>query len=247
VPALALLVARDAFTEDVPEVPLLNGGLRLDERLDDDAWRSARDIGVLLQREPREGAAASERTEVKLFPDDASLYLGIVCHDSDPGGVVGAQMARDADLSVDDSVEIVIDTFRDLRNGYYFEAAGQGQRPDQGSGADLLPFFSRRIGLNARGEPLPVLTGAKLAGRAGDWNIGLLDIRTRSADSFAGRNFAVARVSRNVGRQSLVGAIATHGSPEGAERPLAGSRPMTASPRRRSTRSASDSRTGGQP
>ena len=67
-----------------------------------------------------------------------------------------------------------------------------------------------------------MLAGGKLAGRAGAWNLGLLDIRTRDSGAVEGRNFAVARVSRNVGTQSLIGAIATHGSPEGASRPLLG-------------------------
>lgn len=379
----------------------------IDGRLDDRAWRDARDLGPLTQREPTEGAEPSERTTVRVTRDADRLYVGIVCYDREPRRVVATQMARDADLGLDDSFAIVLDTFFDHRNGYFFQVnplgartdglitsngdpnkewdgiwaarairtaegwsaelaipfktlnfnpaqavwgfnveriikrrqesirwkaarqnmrfsqlseagaisgferlrqgrgievrpygagglvrdarglpidgdaqagldvvknltpsmtatvtvntdfaetevdarqinltrfslffpekrgfflqnsgifqtAGQGQRADQVRGADVLPFFSRRIGLTPDGEPLPILGGAKLAGRAGAWNVGLLDVRTRESDGVEGSNYFVGRVSRNFGRQSLVGALVTRGSPSGEGRPLAG-------------------------
>ncbi len=109
-----------------------------------------------------------------------------------------------------------------LQNAGLFQPTGQGQRPDQPRAADLVPFFSRRIGLKADGELVPILFGAKMTGRAGPWNVGVLDVRTRAEDDVAARNFFVARVSRNLGRQSLVGGLVTHGSPEGDGRPLVG-------------------------
>ena len=41
---------------------------------------------------------------------------------------------------------------------------------------DLIPFFSRRIGLSDGGEPIPIIVGAKITGRIGDVNIGVLDV-----------------------------------------------------------------------
>ncbi len=109
-----------------------------------------------------------------------------------------------------------------LQNANAFQTAGQGQRADQMAGNDIVPFFTRRIGL-AGGEPLPILGGVKLAGKTGRWNIGLLDVATRSDRGFEGRNFFTARVSRDFGRQSVFGAIFTHGNPDTNDtRPLAG-------------------------
>ena len=92
----------------------------LDGVLDEAAWAQAQSIGDILQREPKEGVAASERTEVKLLLDDDNLYVGVVCYDSAPQQIVGTQMARDANLESDDSIEILLDTFHDRRNAFYF-------------------------------------------------------------------------------------------------------------------------------
>jgi hypothetical protein len=76
----------------------------------------------------------------------------------------------------------------------------------------FLPFFSRRIGLGRGGVEIPILGGGKVAGRAGDWNLGVLDVHTDDpADGE--ENLLVTRVSRNVGEQSSVGALFTHGRP----------------------------------
>jgi len=95
----------------------------------------------------------------------------------------------------------------------------------------MLPFFSRRVGRDSNGEDVPILLGAKLTGRVGDWNIGALgtlleeqtelvpvagDLGTLDApavprDYDAG--LGVLRVSRNLGGESSVGVIATSGRP----------------------------------
>jgi hypothetical protein len=88
---------------------------------------------------------------------------------------------------------------------------------------DLLPFFSRRIGLYEDQE-VPILFGSKLTGRQSHFNIGLLDVQTGHADirnedgkSFRldGQNLLAARVSRDIFEQSYIGAIFTRGNPAG--------------------------------
>jgi hypothetical protein len=81
----------------------------------------------------------------------------------------------------------------------------------------LIPFFSRRIGLSPEGEEVPILAGAKLTGRAGDYGIGLLDVQTDELDDLDGQNLFAGRITRNVGKQSTVGGIVTRGNPEGTE------------------------------
>ena len=396
-----------ASADQTVTIPQTTLPIRIDGVLDEEAWTSAVDLGALTQREPREGAAPSEPTRVRLLIDDNNLYIGILNTDTDSGAIVRSQMTRDGDLGQDDNIEIVLDTFLDRRNGYYFQVnalgaqadglisnnnepnkqwdgiwdsraartpdgwtveiaipfktvnfdpaqdawgfnlqrtirrrqetirwqaarqnmrlaqlaeagtigglagrrqgrgldvrpylsgggardrrgrplvgnvdagldvvknltpsltatltvntdfaetevdarqvnltrfslffpekrafflqnagafqtAGQGQRADQLAGNDIVPFFTRRIGL-AGGEPLPILAGAKLAGRVGGWNVGILDVATRSDRGFEGRNFFTARVSRNLGRQSMFGALFTHGNPDADDpRPLVG-------------------------
>lgn len=78
----------------------------------------------------------------------------------------------------------------------------------------FMPFYSRRIGL-VEGEQIPILGGGKLTGRAGPYNIGILDIATRDYEGLPGKNFFVARVSRNIWDESLIGFIFTSGNPSG--------------------------------
>ncbi|NJD18327.1 MAG: hypothetical protein FIA95_03465 [Gemmatimonadetes bacterium] len=73
--------------------------------------------------------------------------------------------------------------------------------------SDFTLFHSRRIGLDAAGHPLPILGGGRLTGQAGGWNLGLLQMQTRSGPGRAAENFAVARVRRNVLGESDVGAV----------------------------------------
>jgi len=84
-------------------------------------------------------------------------------------------------------------------------------------GNDLIPFFSRRIGLDDQGEEVPILVGGKVTGRAGDYNLGVLDVQTKAAGNFDSANLFATRVSRNVGEQSTVGAIVTNGDPNGRD------------------------------
>ena len=79
-----------------------------------------------------------------------------------------------------------------------------------------LAFFSRRIGLDQNGEPVPILGGAKLAGRAGDYNIGVLGTLLDETVADEEKALGVARFSRNVGEESSVGVIATGGRPIGS-------------------------------
>ncbi len=68
-------------------------------------------------------------------------------------------------------------------------------------------FFSRRIGLSAAGLPIPIIGGARLAGKSGRNSIGMLNVQTGEAFGLPGDNFFVGRYSRDILRRSRVGAI----------------------------------------
>ena len=104
--------------------------IRIDGVLNEPAWARAAPIGPFLQRDPREGAPPSEETEVRVLFDADNLYLGITCRDRTPSAIVSTQLARDADLEVDDHVMVVIDPFLDHRNGFFFAVNPAGARAD---------------------------------------------------------------------------------------------------------------------
>jgi hypothetical protein len=72
----------------------------------------------------------------------------------------------------------------------------------------LLPFFTRRIGLN-QGVPQPITAGAKVAGQFGSNDVGAMYVRTGRDDDAMGENFLVLRGKHRMLRQSYVGALYT--------------------------------------
>ncbi len=378
--------------------------ITIDGELDEDSWKTAPGIGDLVQRQPSPGEKPSERTDVTLLYDAENLYIGVMAYDSEPDKVIGTQMERDASLSSDDRIEILLDTYSDQRNGFYFATNPAGalvdgltfgnqelntdwdaiwdlrtRRTDQGwtaeiaipfkslsfpadksvwgfnisrsiyrkleedvwsgarletpflqvseagrisnltgidqgvgldvrpfvasswlhtratgddeadfepgldavynitpslkltgtvntdfgetevdarqinltrfsllfpekrsffledlgvfsfastgpeppggipgTGADVFPFFSRRIGLLS-GQEVPIDVGAKLTGKVGRTDIGILDVQTRDTSFVEDKNFMVGRFKQNFYEQSYVGGIFTHGNPAPGE------------------------------
>ena len=87
-----------------------------------------------------------------------------------------------------------------LENASQFNVGTRFQRR-----ADL--FFSRRIGLSASGQPVPIIAGGRLTGKVGRHNIAVMDIQTDSAFGTSGENFLVARYSRDVLSRSKIGGL----------------------------------------
>jgi hypothetical protein len=98
------------------------------------------------------------------------------------------------------------DFFLDGSNYFRFGNEGEQNNPK------LVTFFSRRIGLNDNGTPIPIYAGTKITGQAGPWNLGFLDVVDQRENR--NQNFAVARITRNFGQQSAIGIIGTHGNAE---------------------------------
>jgi hypothetical protein len=100
--------------------------VRLDGRLDEPSWARADSITDFRQREPVEGAPATERTVVKLARDATALYVGVRADDAGVAGLRATQLRRDADLEVDDYVMLLIDGFHDRRSGFVFRTNPNG-------------------------------------------------------------------------------------------------------------------------
>src|SRR5215213_506462 len=76
-----------------------------------------------------ETAAGDIRIDGRL-DDRAHLYFGFTCSDPAPEQIGVHTMQRDGDMSGDDTVAIVLDTFGDQRSGYYFRINTAGARDD---------------------------------------------------------------------------------------------------------------------
>ena len=91
------------------------------------------------------------------------------------------------------------------------------------TGNAIVPFFSRRIGLDDSGVPQPIDYGAKLTGQVGAFDVGVLQVGTRDSGPFAGEQFTVMRGKARFLSQSSVGTIFTRRTgQDGRERHTAG-------------------------
>lgn len=372
----------------------------IDGFLEPEVWGRAIPIGELVQVEPVEGAPPTEASDIRLLYDTEHLYIGLRLYDREPSKIITTTRERDGFLDSDDRVEIVIDTFLDRRNAFFFQMNAGGSEGDalitnngrnfnkpwdgiwegksridsegwtaeiilpfktlnfregqttwgfnierrigrrnerarwnsaninqrlfspyvagnlvglegieqgigldlqpffvgrldstddddddllgqagfnafykvtpnltlsltyntdfaetevdqrrvnltrfplffperrdfflqdsglfefgSGQGRSLIPFFSRRIGLSSSGEEVPLLGGAKITGRAGPWNIGVLNVQTEEDGMLDEQNLFSARISRNIGRESTLGTIVTQGDPEGGNNSVVG-------------------------
>jgi hypothetical protein len=118
--------ARHELTAARTETPI-----RLDGILDDEVWKRVTPASGFTQSEPREGQPATEGTDVFVAYDAQNLYIGAMMHDSDPGAEIVNDIRKDFREDDQDDFEVILDTFRDRRNGYVFIVNPAGGRVDR--------------------------------------------------------------------------------------------------------------------
>lgn len=106
------------------------GPIKLDGFLTEAAWKNAEPLTDFTQREPNEGEAPTEKTEIRILFDEDNLYIGAVCYDSEPDRIVRKELMWDGDLEGDDIITVVLDTFNDRRSGFYFSTNPNGAMHD---------------------------------------------------------------------------------------------------------------------
>jgi len=136
--ALAQTSGRDYDPPSLRAVRLsTESAIRVDGLLDEPEWRSAPAASDFSQREPLEGASATERTEVRVVYDATTLYIGVHAKDSNPDRLIARILQRDRVMVTgqfsslprfagDDAVAILLDPFHDHRNAVIFATNANG-------------------------------------------------------------------------------------------------------------------------
>jgi hypothetical protein len=69
----------------------------------------------------------------------------------------------------------------------------------------MRPFFSRRIGLDEDGSPIPILYGARLSGNVNEnLRLGVMNMQTREQEGFLAQNYTVAAFHQKVLERSVI-------------------------------------------
>ncbi len=96
-----------------------------------------------------------------------------------------------------------------LENASLF-GPGVGPSPDlSGGNMRIQPFFSRRIGLDDAGNPIPIDGGGRYVYRSTKRNFGAIAMRQREYNGYPATNSFVGRYSENFGEQNRIGGLIT--------------------------------------
>ncbi len=126
---LSLLLSFSSFAQPSIKAVMISKAPSIDGKLNDECWANAAKVDQLVQREPNVGQPASEKTNFLICYDANFLYVGIKCFD-DPKKITAKEMARDISLGNDDRIQVILDTYLDHRNGYWFQIGPRGSIGD---------------------------------------------------------------------------------------------------------------------
>ncbi len=138
-------VLASQLTSQMPRVHATRDNLRLDGRLTEPAWQRADSIDDFRQRDPVEGAPATERTVVRFLSTRDGLWVGVHAYDREPGRILHAQLRRDTDLGTDDGVQLLLSPLQDKRTAFWFAVNPNGAMTD----AEVVSFESENANWDA--------------------------------------------------------------------------------------------------
>ncbi len=180
--------------------------IRLDGLLTEEAWANAPLATNLRQREPDEGAPATEQTEIRVLFDDHSLYVAVRALDSEPERVIARILQRNRlmredfgrlQFAGDDGVALLFDPFHDHRNGVVFATNPNGAKYDA-----LITDEGREVNSDWRGV-WHVAAKRTEEGWNAEFEIPFRTLRYPSSAQAAAWGFNVFRVIRRRNEETL--------------------------------------------
>ncbi len=124
-------ISRDASGKATLRAIRLTEPLRIDGRLDEAVYEREHPMSDFIQTEPREGAPATEKTEIWVMFDEDNLYVTFRCFETQPERRIANVMQKDnRNLFQNDGISFFLDTFYDRRNGVGFMIGPIGGRSD---------------------------------------------------------------------------------------------------------------------
>ena len=120
----------EARRKQATAVRVRAAAVSVDGRLDEAAWAAAPVVADFTQKQPDEGAPASERTEVRFLYDEDALYVGARLYSADAASIQAPVGRRDSDVYQMELFLVSLDTYLDRRTAYTFGVTASGVRSD---------------------------------------------------------------------------------------------------------------------
>lgn len=190
---------------------------KLDGDISDAVWANAPGIDEFYQLEPTEGAAPSERTEVRVLYDEDKIYFSIHAFDRQPNLIKASVKARDGDISKDDLVRIYLDPYKSRRDGYIFEVNALGARFDGllQNNSDILSEWNtiwhahgRLVDDGWTAEVAIPFRSISYDVANGDWGFDLFRLIRRNGERIRWAQIDNQRSSRDISRSGTLSGIA---------------------------------------
>lgn len=116
-------------TKYVIKAAKIQGDISLTGKLSDPRWAHASPVHLGFEVQPGDNLPATQRTDVRVLYNDETLYLGFMCHDTDPSRI-RAHIADRDNMFDDDYVGVILDTYSDHQRAYEFFANPYGIQGD---------------------------------------------------------------------------------------------------------------------
>jgi hypothetical protein len=101
----------------------------IDGHLTDEVWALAEPATSFTQRDPDEGKAPTERTEIRFLYDDDALYIAARLFDSEPGRITRRLSTRDNSPDAD-LLSVYLDPMHDRLTGAIFRVSAANVQQD---------------------------------------------------------------------------------------------------------------------
>ncbi len=126
--------------------------------MDESDWKNAPLLDEFRTTEPVEKGLPSAQTHVRVLANEKALFIGIECKDPNPDKIVRFSKIRDANISNEDHVKVVLDPFLDGQSGYILAVNANGARYDalvsnrgESENEDWDAIWEARVSLNSDG------------------------------------------------------------------------------------------------
>ncbi len=136
----------------------LLGEITIDGLLDESDWQNAPVLDDFLTTEPVEKGVPSSPTLVRVIANAKYVVIGIECKDPNPDDIVRFSKVRDADISNEDHIKVVLDPFLDGQSGFIFAVNAFAARYDalvsrrgESENEDWDAIWEARTAINADG------------------------------------------------------------------------------------------------
>jgi hypothetical protein len=129
IPVIIILGTNQLFSQKSIRAVRIEHPPVIDGHVSEPVWDEAFVTDEFYQREPLEGAPVSKKTEFMVCYNDHHIFFAVRCWDN-PDDITAKEMARDVSLGNDDRIQIILDTYLDRRNGYWFQIGPRGSIGD---------------------------------------------------------------------------------------------------------------------